>query len=570
MRRKARTADHVNLLRRTLPLALFLLTQGAAALALDVDAPDEIGELLEPYLPEDEQASPARLRQLSSEILATEGYFAPKIEIESQDTALRLRIDPGPRTLVEHVDIAVDGPLTAESRAALIADWKLPAGQAFRQNDWNEAKQHLLATLLAERHAGARLIDSQAMIDPEVSRAALKVHYDAGPIYRFGELRVEGLKRYTPELIARYNREVTPGTPYSEARLGALQNTLQATPYFASVQVEMERDTAPDANGEVSAPVVLRVRERPAHRLSFGMGASSNTGARIEANYHTPDLFKQAWELDTGLRLEQKKQTAYADIFFPPDDKARRHSVGAMAEGTDIQGLRTERFGFGAQRVQQRGSLEQRLSINWQEERRKPDGALETTSRALVPNVQWTWRKVDSLLNPQHGIVLQAQVGAASKTVLSERDFVRLHSRVQYFIPLGKVDTLTLRGEIGYTIADSRQGIPQDYLFRTGGTGTVRGYAYQSLGVREGSAVVGGRYLGVVSAEATHWLDESWGIAAFVDAGDAVDALQKAKLALGYGLGARWRSPAGPIGIDLAYGQRTAEFQLHFSLAIPF
>ena len=570
MRRKARTADHVNLLRRTLPLALFLLTQGAAAFALDVDAPDEIGELLEPYLPEDEQASPARLRQLSSEILATEGYFAPKIEIESQDTALRLRIDPGPRTLVEHVDIAVDGPLTAESRAALIADWKLPAGQAFRQNDWNEAKQHLLATLLAERHAGARLIDSQAMIDPEVSRADLKVHYDAGPIYRFGELRVEGLKRYTPELIARYNREVTPGTPYSEARLGALQNTLQATPYFASVQVEMERDTAPDANGEVSAPVVLRVRERPAHRLSFGMGASSNTGARIEANYHTPDLFKQAWELDTGLRLEQKKQTAYADIFFPPDDKARRHSVGAMAEGTDIQGLRTERFGFGAQRVQQRGSLEQRLSINWQEERRKPDGALETTSRALVPNVQWTWRKVDSLLNPQHGIVLQAQVGAASKTVLSERDFVRLHSRVQYFIPLGKVDTLTLRGEIGYTVADSRRGIPQDYLFRTGGTGTVRGYAYQSLGVREGSAVVGGRYLGVVSAEATHWLDESWGIAAFVDAGDAVDALQKAKLALGYGLGARWRSPAGPIGVDLAYGQRTAEFQLHFSLAIPF
>ena len=570
MRRKARTADHVNLLRRTLPLALFLLTQGAAAFALDVDAPDEIGELLEPYLPEDEQASPARLRQLSSEILATEGYFAPKIEIESQDTALRLRIDPGPRTLVEHVDIAVDGPLTAESRAALIADWKLPAGQAFRQNDWNEAKQHLLATLLAERHAGARLIDSQAMIDPEVSRADLKVHYDAGPIYRFGELRVEGLKRYTPELIARYNREVTPGTPYSEARLGALQNTLQATPYFASVQVEMERDTAPDANGEVSAPVVLRVRERPAHRLSFGMGASSNTGARIEANYHTPDLFKQAWELDTGLRLEQKKQTAYGDIFFPPDEKSRRHSVGAMAEGTDIQGLRTERFGFGAQRVQQRGSLEQRLSINWQEERRKPDGALETTSRALVPNIQWTWRKVDSLLNPQHGIVLQAQVGAASKTVLSERDFVRLHSRVQYFIPLGKVDTLTLRGEIGYTVADSRRGIPQDYLFRTGGTGTVRGYAYQSLGVREGSAVVGGRYLGVVSAEATHWLDESWGIAAFVDAGDAVDALQKAKLALGYGLGARWRSPAGPIGVDLAYGQRTAEVELHFSLAIPF
>ena len=141
---------------------------------------------------------------------------------------------------------------------------------------------------------------------------------------------------------------------------------------------------------------------------------------------------------------------------------------------------------------------------------------------------------------------------------------------MQWYLPLGQVDTLTLRGEIGYTLADSRQHIPQDYLFRTGGTGSVRGYAYQSLGIREGSATVGGSYLGVASAEATHWLNDSWGIAAFVDAGDAIDDRQNIKLAVGYGLGARWRSPAGPIGADLAYGQRTGDIQLHFSLAIPF
>ena len=74
----------------------------------------------------------------------------------------------------------------------------------------------------------------------------------------------------------------------------------------------------------------------------------------------------------------------------------------------------------------------------------------------------------------------------------------------------------------------------------------------------------------IASAEVTHWLDEDWGIAAFVDAGDAVDSLHDVRLALGYGLGARWRSPAGPIGVDLAYGERTRGFQLHFSLAIPF
>ena len=74
----------------------------------------------------------------------------------------------------------------------------------------------------------------------------------------------------------------------------------------------------------------------------------------------------------------------------------------------------------------------------------------------------------------------------------------------------------------------------------------------------------------IASAEVTHWLDEDWGIAAFVDAGDAVDSLHDVRLALGYGLGARWRSPAGPIGVDLAYGQRNGGLHVHFALSIPF
>ena len=121
-----------------------------------------------------------------------------------------------------------------------------------------------------------------------------------------------------------------------------------------------------------------------------------------------------------------------------------------------------------------------------------------------------------------------------------------------------------------YGMTEASGLIAIDPAGSTGGTGSVRGYAYQSLGIKEGNATVGGRFLGVVSAEATHWLNESWGIAAFVDAGDAVDQLEDVRLAVGYGLGARWRSPAGPIGVDLAYGQRTSRVELHFSLAIPF
>ncbi|MGB7536313.1 MAG: autotransporter assembly complex family protein [Azonexus sp.] len=560
-------------IRRLFPLALIMLVPLAPAGEIDLRAPSEITNLLTPFLPD--EAAPgaggqARLQRLVGEILSTEGYFSPQIEFSEVDGVVRISVDPGPRTVIAAVDVAVDGPLAAKTRQELIAGWTLQVGQPFRQQDWNSAKQQVLSRLLAENHAGARLMDSQATIDPATREARLMARYDSGPAFRFGELRIEGLERYAPSLVERHNRSVRPGAPYREADLIALQTALQSTPQFRSVLVSIDRDTPPDADGVVTAPVTVRLSERPAHRLSFGAGISSNTGARVETVFQTADLFGQAWELNTGLRIEQKKQTAFADIIFPPDAAQRRNSVGVMAQATDIQGLRTERIAIGGQQAWTRGEVETRLSLTWQDERLEPDGAPDSINRALVPNAAWTWRHVDDPFNTRDGIVLQGQVGAASKAILSTQNFIRLYGRFQQFFPVGERDTVTLRGEIGYTIAPSRDGIPQEYVFRTGGTNTVRGYSFESLGVKDGSAIVGGRYMTTLSTEYTHWLDPRWGIAAFVDAGNAVDDLTDVSLAVGYGLGARWRTPAGPIAVDVAYGQRSESVQLHFSLAIPF
>jgi len=552
---------------------MIVLVPLAPAGEIDLRAPAEITNLLTPFLPD--EAAPgaggqARLQRLVGEILSTEGYFSPQIEFSEVDGVVRISVDPGPRTVIAAVDVAVDGPLAAKKRQELIAGWTLPVGQPFRQQDWNSAKQQVLSRLLADNHAGARLLDSQATIDPATREARLMARYDSGPAFRFGELRIEGLERYAPSLVERHNRSVRPGAPYREADLIALQTALQSTPQFRSVLVSIDRDTPPDADGVVTAPVTVRLSERPAHRLSFGAGISSNTGARVETVFQTADLFGQAWELNTGLRIEQKKQTAFADIIFPPDAAQRRNSLGVMAQATDIQGLRTERIAIGGQQAWTRGEVETRLSLTWQDERLEPDGAPDSINRALVPNAAWTWRHVDDPFNTRDGIVLQGQVGAASKAILSTQNFIRLYGRFQQFFPVGERDTVTLRGEIGYPIAPSRDGIPQEYVFRTGGTNTVRGYSFESLGVQDGSAIVGGRYMTTLSTEYTHWFDPRWGIAAFVDAGNAVDDLTDVSLAVGYGLGARWRTPAGPIAVDVAYGQRSESVQLHFSLAIPF
>jgi translocation and assembly module TamA len=59
-------------------------------------------------------------------------------------------------------------------------------------------------------------------------------------------------------------------------------------------------------------------------------------------------------------------------------------------------------------------------------------------------------------------------------------------------------------------------------------------------------------------------------VATFIDAGDAADSRQEFDLKVGTGVGARWRSPAGPIALDLAWGHDEQRFRVHFSVAIAF
>ena len=132
------------------------------------------------------------------------------------------------------------------------------------------------------------------------------------------------------------------------------------------------------------------------------------------------------------------------------------------------------------------------------------------------------------------------------------------------------MDAVILRAEAGQVFASGDEGIPDDYLFRTGGSTTVRGYSYQSLGVQVPGAVLGGRVMAVASAEYVHWLDSYWGAAVFTDTGNAAASWKDMKLFQSAGVGARYKTPAGPIALDLAYGKQSKKLRLDFSIAIAF
>ena len=566
-----------------------VLVHSVAGAVPQLIAPEPVRELLQTHLSltglDDEAldetarlAIERRLRKDAGELLATEGYFSPRIELLNEAEGTGIRVESGPRANIGTVSIEIRGSIDDARRRELIAAWGLAAGTAFRQSAWDEAKNGLLREFMSVDHAGARLVSSRAEVDAEAARVDLTLVYDAGPRYRYGEIRILGLDRYQPSLVERYAKALQPGAVYRQDDLLDVQSALQNTPYFSSVSVELDSaslpagdETEPPVDGDLQVPVVVRLRERAPFGVSLGAGYSSNTGARVEGNFTSADFAGRAWELSTGARIEQLRQSAYADVFLPPDRaRQQRDSFGAFVEKSDIQGLALERVAFAASRVQQRGSIEQRFGVNWQYERQNTEGEAESTNQALTAQAGWVWRSANDPQDPAEGIVAQLQLGGAAKALLSDQNFLRSYFRYSQGIPLGKDDSLLLRGEVGITAAPSREGIPQDYLFRAGGSNSVRGYAYQSLGVQEGSATLGGRYLLTLSAEYTHWLDSTWGVAVFADAGQAGDDRDVFKLAPGYGIGARWKSPAGPLAVDLAWGQREEELRLHFSLAVPF
>jgi len=74
----------------------------------------------------------------------------------------------------------------------------------------------------------------------------------------------------------------------------------------------------------------------------------------------------------------------------------------------------------------------------------------------------------------------------------------------------------------------------------------------------------------VFGLEYTRYISDTFGVAAFVDAGDAAPSRNAIRLRWGYGLGARLRTPAGAFGMDVAWGERTRKLRLYFSLGLAF
>jgi translocation and assembly module TamA len=527
-------------------------------------------------------AAPAQVRDL----LQTEGYFKPELSVRRQPSGAAngaetviLRLTPGPRARVSRVTIELEGSLERDQlagdarAAATLADlrgsWALPAGSVFRNADWSQAKAAALSRLRSAGYAAASWSGTGAEVDSEQHSARLFLVADSGPLFRSGAIRVDGLTQQddtTVQALAGFK----PGTPVTEALLLDYQERLQKAGLFESVTVTLD----PDPARADAAELLVRLREQPVQVVTLGVGFSANTGPRASLEHVYRRVFGYPVSANNKVELGRVRQAWNGEVSTHPGERFGRWLLGGALERlvSDDDTVMSQRLRLG--RAQDTRQIEQLAFVEIERATRSTESD-KTSTFALSTNYHVVLRNLDSVLLPTQGytLALQGGIGRSHGNASTSGWFARSYGRLTGYLPLGQLWYGQARIELGQVYLPGGVAAPDSQLFRAGGDDSVRGYGYRSLGPLTNGVVGSGPALMTASVEVARpflaSMPSLWG-ALFIDAGRAAEDFGSLKPALGYGAGVRWRSPVGPLRMDLAWGQEVRKLRLHFSVGIAF
>jgi translocation and assembly module TamA len=526
---------------------------------------------------ERESCTPTRLRERrllrdadtqAAQALRALGYYAPHIEARIVHGAdcweLLVTVDPGPRAQISRVDLQLRGEgLEDPILAAILADPGLAAGDPVRHDQYDRLRSRLLRAAADRGFLDASLDRSELRVDPAAGSAEVILHLDSGPRYRFGPITLE-----QSFLDPRFVERLFPfaeGDPYSSSQLIALQRRLADSGYFEAVRVRPQLDRV----SSLAVPVLAEVSPRPRTAYELRLGASTDTGPRfgasLERRYANRRGHRYGAELDASARRSGMGFHYEIPLRDPLRD-ALRLSGSLLTEDTGSS--RSDRAQVGVNRIQHQPSGWQvTQGLRYEYEDYTVAGVSDIT-RLLIPSYRLYRVRADDPVSPRSGYRIDLLGQGAARSLASSTDFVQGRAGAKWIEGLGQ-GRLLLRGEAGVTVSDSLQDLPGSLRFFAGGDTSVRGFGYQKLGPKDAEGrVTGGRHLLVGSVEYDHPLGESaWGLAVFLDAGNAFDRFDDYRLKGGGGVGLRWRSPVGPLRLDLAHAPDSDDsFRIHFTL----
>jgi translocation and assembly module TamA len=466
--------------------------------------------------------------------------------------------------------IEIDGDLPDEVRNTL----GLSAGQPAIASEVLAGGSRMLTALQDRGYAFAT-------IDPPVAyeaadAPALDIQYKVvmGPKVNIGAIQFEGLRRVHESLL-RARLMLRTGAPYSAAAIERARRNLLELGVFN--QVSLNLGTAADDSGGV--PVTFKVHERLRHAISVSGAYSSDLGGSGGVTWTDRNVFGNAEQLTlkasvinlgggsatTGIGYDTSAQFLMRD--FGRRDQSLQFSVGALKQSLQAYDQTARTTGV---------TLSRKISSAWS----ASIGGATTNEQVLqnLKNYNYTLfavpltvafdstRLASPLEDPRRGV--RASLGVTPTLALGRPNakFIISQAKLAAYFDLDHLLPIDRGRSVlaGRVLAGRAQGagetsLPPDQRFYAGGSGTIRGYRYQSVGpvFTQGPAAglpIGGTAISAGSFELRQRFGGNFGAAFFVDAGQ-VSAGGKAVgdgFRVGAGAGVRYFTPIGPIRLDIA------------------
>ena len=527
----------------------------------------------------------------ASDMLRSSGYYSGKVHgsikpVQGDASAssiamlVTVRFEPGPQYLVGTTTIVVEseqeaapeaksaaiqlagpqlvGPKPSEQEALRLPTTLEDAGllpeSPARADDVLQAVDNVRDLYRDNGYPLAAIAASRFFLNHETRHLDATVHIRPGSFMRMGPLEVQGDTSVTEQfLLAKQTWQ--EGEPWHQGKVEQFREALRQSGLFSRVDL----DPAAEDNASALRPLVLATQAAPERTVGAALKYDTSFGPGFQGSWEHRNLTGRGDSLRLELPLWEDMQelsARYRLPYFLRDDQDFLLQGALLKQNTDAYKLEAGRVAAGVDR---------RLTPNWSlsvmgsvEGGAMTDpGEPRTSYHMYGLPVSLLYDNTNSLLDATSGG--RATFMAAPYTGAYGDAFTVLRSRIDLhrFVSLADDDSvvLALRGTLGGLYGAKAPEVPSSARFYSGGGGSVRGYAFQSLGPRnQKNDPLGGSSLIEWAVEPRWRLSDSWGLVAFVDGGMVYDEFGEIgkEMQYGAGVGVRFFTAIGPMRFDVA------------------
>jgi translocation and assembly module TamA len=491
------------------------------------------------------------------EVIKAQGYYAPQIEfvIDSDRRPIRVtyQMEPGPMYHVETIHVEV-----TDDAAGLL--FKIPDPEKLDLEAGTTARASLIRTaartlVLAAKNQGYPFATTDTpVVEVDHERATVRVSYQItlGPKAFFGPVAFVGNSTVSEEYLAR-QLMWSEGDLFRQDAVEATRERLLATRLFAVSRIKFG-ETLDDRG---CLPLTIEVIERKHRTIKFGLGYSTDEGGGTDAAWEHRNLFGKGRSLRHTIKVSEIERS-FESRYRIPDYRRRDQSLvlqmRVAEDDTDAFTSRNASLSIGIERKlleKMKGGVGAKFTASDVSQGPEEDYfyLLSFPSFLMLDTS-------DNALEPAHGGRAMLGFTPFMEMEKPNTSFVRATSGYRHYLLLSKKFPVVLAGKflLGTMAGASREDIPADERFYAGGGASIRGYAFQAVGPRSEEGPLGGRSLIEMSFETRYNVTERFGFVVFADGGNVFESSFpdfEESLQWGAGLGIRYKSPVGPLRMDV-------------------